>query len=166
MTLGDFFNKVNEHPMVVLAFFVLVPLLSLLVGLLSGKKAGETPWTSIQSGLIYVVAAPAVFAVMLTFYLFFFERRSIFDTNIITQVVPVLSLAQTLLIIRRFVPLKFVPGFNKIGDLLAMLALIFGVLWILDRTRIFVFTMMPFQYILIGLVAMVVLVRFFWRRLS
>jgi hypothetical protein len=166
MTLGQLFEHTNQHPALVIAYFAAVPLFAMIVGFLSGKRAAESPWTLIQSGLVYAVAIPAVFAVMLSLYLFFFERRSIFDTNLVTQILPVISMLCTFYLINKFVPLRAIPGFNKVGDLLTMLALVMGVFWILEKTHIFVFSYMPFQYVLFILLGFIILVRYAWKRLS
>jgi hypothetical protein len=166
MTLGQLFQQVNEHPLVAIAYFIAILLLSAIVGVVSGKRAAEAPWPMIQSGFIYAVAIPAVFAGMLTLYLFFFERRSIFDTNLVTQIVPIASLLLLFFIISKFLPLRAVPGFNKVGDLVSILALVMGAFWILEKTRIMVFSYMPFQYVLFILIGIVVVLRIVWSRMS
>jgi hypothetical protein len=166
MTLGEFFEAVSNKPQLTIAYFLAVPFLALLVGVISGKKAAEGPFTFLQSGLIYAVAVPAVFAITLSIYLFFFERRSIMDTNVITQLLPIASMLLTFYIIKKFVPLRFVPGFTKMGDLMSMLALVMAIFWLLEKTRIYVISYLPFQYFILILVAMIVMLRFAWGRLS
>jgi hypothetical protein len=78
-----------------------------------------------------------------------FERRSILEMNIFTQIVPVISMIVTLFLIRRNVSLDIVPGFGKLSGLLMMTTAVIALLWILDRTRIFAITVIPFIWVVV-----------------
>jgi hypothetical protein len=99
--------------------------------------------------LVYLACIPGIFAVSLSIYLFLFERRSILETNVYTQIVPVLSMVVTLFLIRRNVTLDQVPGFGKLSGLLLVIAAVIALLWILDRMRIFAITFIPFIWIVV-----------------
>ncbi|HLF64703.1 MAG TPA: hypothetical protein VI603_13155, partial [Saprospiraceae bacterium] len=96
----------------------------------------------------------------LSIYLFLFERRSILETNIFTQIVPVISMVITLILIRRNVSLDDVPGFGKLSGLLLIITAVIALFWILDRMRIFAITFIPFIWIvaLFLLIMLVVIV--------
>ena len=144
MTLGEFFQWTALHPTLLLVYFIGVPLVALLAGLFSGGEGHLSPWKYLYSILIYMVSLPGIFAVTLSIYFFLFERRSILDTNLFTQVLPVLSMAATVLIIRRQVNLDLVPGFDKISGLILIIASLMCVMWIIDKTHIYSITFMPF----------------------
>jgi len=165
MTLNDFFNLLGNNPILVLAYFGLIPLTPLLAGIMGKGEGHLSPWKYLYSTLIYLVAVPGIFAVTLSAYLFLFERRSILQTDVFTQILPVVSMIATFLIIRRQVPLDYVPGFDKIGGLIMMITAALMLMWGLDKTRLLVFSYLPFQYVLLILAGLLLAMRIAWSRM-
>jgi len=166
MSLRDLFDAVARNPSGYVFFLLLVPALTVVVNAWSGRTAEEIwRWRFAYAGLVYAACIPGVFALTLNVYLFLFERQSIWTMNLVTQVLPVLTMAGTLLLIRRKIPFSHVPGFGKIGNFLTLIAAVIGVLWFVDRLRLVAITYVPFGYILVGFVALLVLIRVAWSRL-
>ncbi len=167
MTLAEFFTLLGDNPSIILAYFFLIPLTAFLAGILGKGEGDESPWSYLYSVLIYLVCVPGIFAITLSIYLFLFERRSIFDTNVYTQILPVVSMIATLLLIRKNVNLDRIPGFGKMSALVLMITMALGFMWIIDKTRIYVFSYLPFQYVIgIFIVIMVVFRLSFSRMLN
>lgn len=103
---------------------------------------------------------------MFNIYLFLFERQSVWDLNIYTQILPVIVMVVTLLIIKKFVSLDDIPGFGKITGLIIMITAILMIMWFLDKTRIYVFSYMPFSQVILIIVGLLIAIRFAWRRLA
>ena len=99
MTLGEFFELCGRNPMLVLGYFILIPLIALLAMFFSKGEGHLSPWKYLYSVLIYLVCIPGIFAITLSVYLFLFERRSIMDTNMYTQVLPIFSMIVTIMLI-------------------------------------------------------------------
>jgi hypothetical protein len=59
------------------------------------------------------------------------------------------------LLIRKNVSLDEVPGFGKLSGLLMVLFAVIVLLWILDRMRIFAITFIPFIWIIVMLLAII-----------
>ena len=160
MTLGEFFNHCSEHPDNLIIYFLILPITALLA-LIFGKNEGHlSPWKYLYSLLVYLACIPGIFAITLSIYMFFFERGSIMNANIYTQVLPILCMFITLWIIRRNVDFDLVPGFDKIGSLVFFLTVLIILLWILEKTNIFVFTYMPFMQFVILFVVIIILLRY------
>ncbi len=123
-------------------------------------------WKYLYSVLIYLVAIPGIFAVTLSIYLFLFERRSIMDINIYTQILPVVSMMATFILIRKQVDLDLVPGFDKLSGMVIILAVLMIVLWVLDKTHIFSIMIIPFYVVILMLVAGFLVIRMALRRLT
>src|SRR5688500_12560505 len=153
MTLGEFFEWTGDHPTLLISYFIGIPLIALLAGMFSKGEGHLSPWKYFYSILIYLTSVPGIFAVTLNIYLFLFERRSIMDTNLYTQVLPVLSMIATILIIKNQVSLDLVPGFDKISGLIIVIASIMALMWIIDKTHIYSITFMPFYVVILILVA-------------
>ncbi len=160
MTLTEFFDWVSIHPGWVLGYFIVLPLLALIVGRIAGDNAIYSPWNYIFSALIYLVCVPGLFALTLNIYLFLFERMSILETDILVQWLPVLGMFITLPIIRKQVNLDFVPGFGRLSGLILMILVVLSILWVLDKTRIWFISYLPVSYVL--LLFVVLLVTLYW----
>ncbi len=166
MTLGDFFQAVSDEPVYVVFYFAIIPFTALLAGWLADEGEGEqSPWKYLYSALLYMVCVPGIFAITLDIYLFLFERRSIFDLNLLTQVLPIVSMIASILIIRNNVDMKFIPGFDKLSGLVIMISAALIIMWFIDRTRIIVFSYMPIQYVLLLFAGLLLVIRFGWGRL-
>ena len=166
MTLGEFFTWTSLHPTLLLAYFIGIPLIALLADVFSKGEGHLAPWKYLYSTLIYLVSIPGIFAVTLSIYFFLFERRSILDTNLFTQVLPVLSMAATILIIKRQVNLDLIPGFEKISGMIMIIATMMGLMWIIDKTQIYAITFIPFYFVILILLAGFFVIRLGLRRLG
>ena len=166
MTLKDFFDLLSANPTYILAYFLLIPLAAFIGTIIGKGEEGESIWQYFYSFLIYLVAIPGIFAVTLSVYLFFFERKSVFDTDIFTQILPVASMIATLLIIRRSIDLDYIPGFGKISGLMMVIGVSFMAMWIMEKTHILVFSYVPIQYALLALVGLFVVFRLGWSKMS
>lgn len=160
MTLGEFFQLLSASPSLIIFFFLAIPLTAFLA-LIFGKGEGDiSPWKYLYSTLVYLVCIPGIFAVSLNIYLFLFEQMSIMDTNLFTQVLPILSMIATLALIRKNICFEDIPGFGKLGGLIMVISALLAVMWFLDRTHIIAITFIPFYYIIIILLVSLVAIRY------
>lgn len=166
MTLQELFNLIADNPDYILFFFFIVPFAALLA-LILGKGEGHLePWTYLYSVLIYLACIPGIFAVTLNIYLFLFEKQRILETDIYTQILPIVSMVITILLVRRNVNLDKIPGFDKLSGLIMIISATLGIMWFIDRTRIWVISFIPFQYVVLIFFALLFVIRFGWKRLS
>lgn len=162
MTLQDFFRLLGENPSYVLAFFALIPMTALLANFMGKGEGNMPPWTFLYAILIYLVCIPGIFAFTLSIYQFLFDRRSVMETDILSQILPVFSMAATLLIIRQNVSFDTIPGFGKLSGLVMMIVATFAFMWFLDRTHIYVFTSLPFWQVILIFIGLFLVIRFGW----
>jgi hypothetical protein len=166
MTLRDFFEAISGQPLLLFLLLVAIPTGAFLVNLWSGETAEDIwKWRYVYAGLVYLACIPGIFAVTLNIYLFLFERQSVWTMNLIAQVLPILTMVATLMLIRRKIPFTYIPGFGKLSGFLTLIAAVMGILWFIDRTRIYAITYVPFTYIVIGFVALLLIIRFTWSRI-
>lgn len=166
MTLGDLFVILNKNPVIVLFYFTSIPLSAYLAYLLGRDDGHLSPWKYLYSTLVYLIAVPGLFAITLSIYLFLFENRSILDTDLIIQVVPILSMVLTLWLIRLNVSFDLIPGFKKLSGLITVILVVLIFMWVVDRMRFIVFTRMSFTTVIVILVAMIIGLRWGWRRVT
>lgn len=165
MTLEDFFKLLGENSFYIVAYFVLIPLTALIAGIMGKNEGHLSPWKYLYSTLIYGVCVPGMFAITLNVYKFLFERGSIMQLNVFTQILPIISMIATLLLVRSAVSLDRVPGFGKLSGMASMILVLFTVMWILEKTRIYVFTYMKIEYFLVLLVGLLIAFRFGWSKM-
>jgi hypothetical protein len=164
MTLREFFDFVGAHPIFILAYFLAIPFTALWVGWVSGENGGQTPWKQLYSALIYLVCVPGVLAATLSVYFFLFERGSIMNANVLMQILPIVSMIGTLSIIRKDVDFSLIPGFEKISSLMVMICSVLILMYIMDRTHLFVWVNLPVQYFLGALIGLLLLFRYAMKR--
>lgn len=165
MTLGEFFGLLSENPSIILFYFISVPLTAGLAWVFGRDEGTQPPWNYLYCTLVYLACVPGIFAIILSIYLFLFERQSVTDTNLFTQVIPIISMVATLTLIKRNVDFDDIPGFSKMQGLFLILTVLLSAMWVLDRTRIIAITVIPFHYFLIGFVILLIVLRFGWKKL-
>ena len=159
MTLGEFFDLLTANPSVVLFYVIALPLTAFLSCIFAKHEGHLSPWKYVHSALIYLACIPGIFAITLNVYLFLFERQPIMETNLYTQVLPIITMGITLYFISQNVSLKTIPGFGKLSGLLMALMALFFLMWFMEKTRLLVFSYLPIQYVFIGIIALLVIVR-------
>lgn len=166
MTLRDVFAAVSGQPALLFLLLSAIPVGAFLVNMWSGETAEQIyKWRYVYAVLVYLACIPGIFAVTLNVYLFLFERQSIWDMNLAVQVLPILTMVAALLLIRRKIPFDYIPGFGRLSGFLTLIAAVMGVLWLIDRTRLVAIAYIPFAYIAVGFVGLLVLIRFAWSRM-
>ncbi len=166
MTLQQFFDVLSANPSITLFYFIALPLTAVLCGLLSRGNGHKSPWSYAYCVLLYMAAVPGIFAIFLNVYLFLFERQSVMQMNLFTQIFPIITMLVTFFIIRKNVDLSLVPGFDRLSGLVVLVGVVIGLMWILDRTRLFAVTVVPFQYVIFMLIGALILIRYGWSRVS
>ena len=165
MTLKEFFELLAVNPAYIIGFFLLIPFAALVGTIIGRGEEAESVWRYYYAALIYLVTVPGIFSVTLNIYLFLFERRSVMEADIFTQILPIISMIATILIIRRQVNLERLPGFGKLSGLIWMIAAVLIIMWFLEKTRIYVFSYLPIGYVFLILVGLLVVFRLGWSRL-
>ncbi len=165
MTIRDLFDFVGQNPKYILIYFISIPILAGIVGLLGDDKCDHSPWKELFMLLIYGVMIPGIFALFFNLYLFLFERRSILNFDVLIQILPILSMIVTLFTIRRFVSFDRIPGFDKISGLIIIISAIIMLLWFADKFRIIAFTYMPFHYLIIIFIGLLIAINWGLKKL-
>ena len=166
MSLKEFFELLADNPVFIIGFFLFIPFSALIAGWMGKGEGHLSPWKYFYATLIYLVCVPGIFSITLNIYLFLFEQHSIMETVIVTQLLPIISMIVTLLIIRKNVDLDMIPGFDKLSGLVMMIGGVLSLMWIADKTRILVFSFLPFQMVLLIFGGLLLAIRLGWRKLN
>lgn len=165
MTLGDFLSYLEANPFYITFYFVAIPIAAFLAGIFGKGEGHLNPWCTFYSVIIYMVAIPGIFSILLNLYHLLFENHSIYDIIILVQILPIVSMALTFFLIKKNVSFDEIPGFGKLTNLLGMISGIMVVLFILEKFRLVIFSYIPFVWIILILILLFVGIRFGTRKL-
>lgn len=160
MTFGQFLNYLNENPYFIVFYFLAIPLTAFLINIMGKGEGHKSPWCKIYTALIYMVVIPGIFSITLNLYHMLFEQQSIYDANIIAQILPIVSMVLTLYLIKRNVDFNKIPGFGKLTSFLGTVAAVMLILFVLNKMHLIAFTYIKFHYIVIMLIALFVALRY------
>lgn len=139
MTLREFIQAADRHPIGLAGALVAVPVLTWLLGVLHREGEGRNaPWKYGYAVLVYAACIPGMFAAVLTAYAMFFQNENLLDANLLVYLLPIATMITALVLIRKRVAFVDVPGFNRLSGLMVLLAGSFGLALALHKTRIFV----------------------------
>jgi hypothetical protein len=138
MTTRELLDIADQYPLLLVGASLLPPLVALILSWTHerGKLGSPVSWA--YAALVYTVCVPGVFAVLLALYTVLFTRESLLDLSILVVGLPMASMGATLLLVGRAAPLEELPGFHRVWGLLLLIAITFGILFALSRTRIWV----------------------------
>lgn len=155
MTARDLVMLASQYPWHLTAYFVGLPLVSGLMGFAHGRGQGSlSPWKYCYSVLVHLTCIPGILACIVTGYALFFTRENLLDANLIVYILPIVSMAVTLVLIRRNVTFDDIPGFDRITGLMLLLAITFVIVLGMQRTRIWlvfgssIFTLLALMVVL------------------
>ena len=165
MTLGEFFELLSANPSVILFYFIALPLTAGLAWLYGKGEGAQSPWKYLYSFLVYFAVIPGLFAITLSVYLFLFERMPILETNMYTQVLPIISMVATLVLIRKNTCYEDIPGFGRISALIFLVLALLTLMWVVDKTHVIAITFIPFHWIIVFVLLILVVFRLAGKRL-
>jgi hypothetical protein len=166
MTLQDGFQWLAAHQEYAWFYFLGLPLTALLANLFGRGEGNLSPWVYLYAALIWLVCVPGIFSLTLNIYLFLFERRSVLQTDIFVQLLPIFSMFSTVLLVKNNADLTQIPSFGKLGGLVTIIAGTLFLMWFVDRTHIVAFISMNIWQVLGIFMGLLLVVRWGWSRLA
>lgn len=167
MTLRELFDYLSANPLMVAAYFLLLLVTAILAGIMGKGEGHLSPWKYLYSMIVYMVCVPGIFATALAVYLFLFEQGgSIYNINLLTQVLPIAAMLVTLNVIRRNVEFGYIPGFGRLTDLIMTIFTVFLLMYFLNRLHLVAWVYVPVQWLILIVVGLLLMVRFGLKRLT
>lgn len=159
MTLGELVQVLGENSFYPIFLFLILPFSALLGNIMAKGEGHESPWCFFYTALIYLSVIPGIFSILLNLFHMMFEKRSIYQTNMVTDILPIVSMIVTLILIKRNVPFSAIPGFGKMTGFLSIVACIMVLFFFVEKTNLFIFSALPFTWILIILLVVFAVIR-------
>ncbi|NNL92354.1 MAG: hypothetical protein HKO66_09000 [Saprospiraceae bacterium] len=160
MSLGDLIQFLGDNPYYPVFYFFALPLAAFLALKLAKDEGHLSPWCNFYTGLIYLSVIPGIFSLLLNFYHLLFEKTSIYDVNLLTQFLPIVSMFLTLYLIKKNVEFDKIPGFGKMTGFVSMMAGIMVVFFFLNKARLIAFTYIPWLWVILLLIVVYLVVRY------
>jgi len=159
MTLGQFIQHLGDNPFYPLFYFFILPVAALLGNIMAKEEGHLSPWCIYYSVLIYLSVIPGIFAILLNVYHMLFEKRSIYNMNIMVDVLPILSMILTLFLIKKNVDFKDIPGFGKLTGFVGTIGGLMLIFFVLEKMHLIVFSYLPIHWLAIVLVVAFFVIR-------
>ena len=165
MTIQDLINWFSSYQYLVLGYFVAILVLALLMNVIV-KPNNISNIKYVMSALVYGVAVPGMLAIFLVLYNILFLNTSILQISIVAYFLPIVAMVATLIVLNQKVKMNQLPGFNRLSGLFIMIAIAFGIIFVLQRTYFGVLILGGFTQVLIVFAVLMIILRVAWSRLT
>ncbi|WP_108866781.1 hypothetical protein [Aquimarina aquimarini] len=166
MTIQEIISWFANNPNLILGYFAVIIILSLLGLAVVNQRNFKPPINYFYGMLVYAVTIPGLLALIIILYSFFFLKVNLLQVDVLAYFVPVISMFVTLFIINRTVPMSRIPGFDKLSGLFIIVAITFVITYIAQRMFFGVFFVGRFQYLIIFFLALLLILRIAWRKIT
>jgi hypothetical protein len=163
MSLEDLMKALSQGWPYLLIFFALLPLLAFVLGrMMKPQEKTKKGWRFTFSLFVYLVTIPGLLAAVMLAYHLVFLSSNILELDFFAYFLPIISMVVTLSLVHNAIPLIELPGFNRLSGLMMVLASLFVITLILERSsfRFWIFTSGTSFLIFFALLALAV--RFGW----
>ncbi len=155
----DLINALSPYRLPLLLAMVAIPLVSYGVGqMLKGVSEKSCGW--FLSVMIHLTVIPGICMSLAVCYLMFITRANMLaDVDIVLYFGPVLCMAATLVAISKVMRFSDIPGFDRIGGLIMVTGLSFGMVFFLSRLHFMVAAFTSIWTFVIGFIVFFALIR-------
>ncbi|MBE7689923.1 hypothetical protein [Tenacibaculum piscium] len=165
MTVYDLINILAENSATILNYYIFLLVIILLGLLFSNVINLKSPIIYLYTVLIYAISIPAILAIILVVYNFFFLHKNLLQLQLVTYYLPIIAMLVLLLIIKKTVPLKEIPGFDKLSGLFIILFITFLSTYFIQKAIIGVFFIGSFTQLIVIFLVLLVLLKLGWDKL-
>lgn len=123
MTIDQLLTRLADYQVVLIIYFALVPVLTLVMSFFHSVYGGRRPpWNGIYALLIYLATIPAAILAAATGYLLILEMITVAELRFALAYLPLISFLLTALLVKRAVDYYYLPALlNPLGLLLLLL---------------------------------------------
>lgn len=165
MTVYDLINILTKNSNTILNYYILLFVIALIGLLFANSIRAKTPIVYVYSALIYAIIIPGLLAIILVIYNFFFLRKNLMQLELVTYYLPIIAMLFLLLIIKKTLPLKEIPGFDKLSGLFVILFITFLITYFVQRAVIGIFFIGSFTQLIVIFLVLLVVLKLGWNKL-
>ncbi|MBE7629449.1 hypothetical protein [Tenacibaculum piscium] len=165
MTVYDLINILTTNSSNILNYYILLFVIVLIGLLFSNMIRPKSPILYVYSALIYAIAIPGLLSIILVVYNFFFLRKNLMQLQLVTYYLPIIAMVLLFLIIKKTLPLKEIPGFDKLSGLFIILFITFLITYFIQKAIIGVFFIGSFTQLIAIFLVLLVVLKLGWNKL-
>jgi len=165
MTVQQLIDLLGSHPKLILSYFVIIVIISLVGLLFVTPKNYSKSIGYMYSVLVYAVAIPGLLSIILILYNFFFLKANLLGLDISIYFVPLAAMILTLVVINKTVSMSQIPGFDKLSGLFLLIMITFIITYVLQRMFFGVFFIGKIQYLIVFFLALLFGIKVAWSKI-
>lgn len=165
MTIQDIINWFNANPNVILSYFSVILILSLLGLLLIKPKHFKPPINYLYTILIYAVTIPGLLACILVLYGLFINKTNLLKVSVLAYFLPIIASIINIIIIKKTVPLVYIPGFNRLSGMILLIIITFIITYILQRMFFGVIFIGSFSSLIGLFLVLLIIINYAWKKI-
>lgn len=165
MTIEDLLTYLTIDKTGLFLFFILLPIITILITAISAGRSLEKPYSYAYSVLLFAVSIPGVLSVTLWVYSMFFERKSIWQLPFFVYYLPIIIMAICIYILKKKrISIRRLPWTGELYEFLVLLIITFASILIMMKLNIINFSR-PWQ---LGIFAVLCLstLHLLWKRMA
>lgn len=162
MTVQDLINQLSSNSSTILNYYIALLVLALVGMLIVTPKNFKAPINYFYTALVYAVAIPGILAIILLVYNFFYLRANLMQLEVLTYYLPIIAMLVLFVIINKTIPLKRIPGFDKISGLFAIIVVTFLITYLIQKIFIGIFFIGSITQLLVIFIVLLVIVKIGW----
>lgn len=163
MTIQSLIDWFSENPYLILGYFIITLVLSLLITSIT-KNENVHKIKYVLSVLVYAVTIPGILSAILILYSLFILQTNLLNLSIVAYFVPLMAMIITLIIINKKVKMSYIPGFDRLSGLMIIISIAFIIIFVLQRTYFGVLFIGGTAQLLIVFVLLLFILRKAWSR--
>lgn len=164
MTVQDLINQLSNNSSTILNYYIALLVLALVGMLIVTPKNFKAPINYFYTALVYAVAIPGILAIILLVYNFFYLRANLMQLEVLTYYLPIIAMLVLFVIINKTIPLKRIPGFDKISGLFAIIVVTFLITYLIQKIFIGIFFIGSITQLLVIFIVLLVIVKIGWNK--
>lgn len=141
MTIEDLLTYLTIDKTGLFLFFILLPIITILITVVSSGRSLEKPYSYVYSVLLFVVCIPGVLSVTLWVYSMFFERKAIWQLPFFVYYLPIIIMAICIYILKKKrISIRRLPWTGELYEFLVLLIITFASILIIMKLQIINFS--------------------------
>lgn len=125
MSLDHLIEYATKDSMAVLLFFLVLPLLVVLLNSTAAGSGNNAPYNKMYSIIVYAVSIPGILSITIWLYSMLFEHKSLWKLDPFVYYLPVASMAACLILIKKNARFKELPWFGEFYELMILIFVTF-----------------------------------------
>ncbi|MCH2045906.1 MAG: hypothetical protein MK212_17450 [Saprospiraceae bacterium] len=128
MTPTDLINSIdNSDPLAIIFYFLMLPCLAILTSKIAGTRGGnDSPYSYINSILVYSACIPGVLSIVIWLYAMLFLSENLFKISFVVYYLPVIGMTITIFILNKSCSIRQLPWFGEFYELLILIGITFA----------------------------------------